>query len=73
VSSQATAEEEQNVKEDDWLLKESRYTSFSRTITLPSEVQADKVEATLDNGILTLKVPKAEAVLPKTIKVKAGK
>ncbi len=40
---------------------------------LPSEVQADKVDATLENGVLTLKLPKAEALLPKTIKVKAVK
>ena len=68
-----TAHQERDVKEEDWLLKESRYSSFARTITLPSEVQADKVDATLENGVLTLKLPKAEALLPKTIKVKAVK
>ncbi len=73
LTIKATSKEEQNVKEEDWLLKESRYSSFSRTVTLPSEVQADKVDATLEDGILTLKLPKAEALLPKTIKVKAVK
>lgn len=72
LTIKATAQENQDVKEEDWLLKETRYTAFSRTITLPSEVQADKVDASLDNGILTLRIPKAEAVLPKAIKVKAA-
>ena len=73
LTIKATAQQEKDVKEEDWLLKESRYSSFSRTITLPSEVQADKVEATLENGVLTLRLPKAEALLPKTIKVKTVK
>lgn len=73
LTIKATTQEEKDVKDEDWLLRESRYNAFSRSITLPSEVQADKVDATLENGILTLKIPKAEAILPKTIKVKAGK
>ena len=70
LTIKATVQEEKDVKEEDYLLRERRYASFARTITLPTEVQADKVEATLENGILTLKLPKAEAVVPKTIKVK---
>lgn len=70
LSIKAEAKEEKDVKEDGWLLKERRFNSFARSITLPSEVQADKVEATMENGILTLKLPKTEALVPKTIKVK---
>jgi HSP20 family protein len=43
--------------------------SFSRSFTLPTEVDADKVEATLKNGILTLKLPKSEAAKPKQITI----
>ncbi len=71
LSIKATAQEDKDVKEESWLLKERRYSAFARTITLPTEVQSDKVEATMDSGILTLRLPKAEAVVPKTIKVKA--
>ena len=71
LTIKASTQEEQDVKNEDWLLKESRYTNYSRTITLPSEVQADKVEATLEGGILALHIPKAEAIQPKSIKVKA--
>lgn len=43
--------------------------SFSRSFTLPSEVNADKVEATLKNGILTIVMPKSEAAKPKQITI----
>ena len=35
------------------------YGSFTRSITLPEPVDADKIEATFDNGILDLRIPKA--------------
>ena len=73
LSIKATLQEDKDVKDQDWLLKESRYAAFARTISLPGEVQADKVEATLDNGILTLRIPKAEALQPKSIKVQTRK
>lgn len=67
--------EEQEVKRENYLLQERRYGSFHREVALPVEVEADKAEATFENGILSLKLPKAERVKPKTIKVtaKAGK
>jgi HSP20 family protein len=42
---------------------------FARTVTFPVEVDASKVEANIKNGILSLRVPKAEAMRPKTIKI----
>jgi len=45
-------------------------TSFSRSFTLPSDVDSGKVEATLKNGLLVLTLPKAEAAKPKQITVK---
>lgn len=44
---------------------------FSRSLTLPTALDAGKTEAMIKNGLLTLRVPKAEAHRPKTIKVKA--
>jgi HSP20 family protein len=44
--------------------------SFSRIIGLPGDIDADKVDAKLENGILTVSVPKAEAAKPKQIAVK---
>jgi HSP20 family protein len=63
--------EEEEAKEEDYFFKERRYRSFSRTVTLPMEVKSEKAEATFDNGVLTLTMPKAEVVKPKQIKVKA--
>ncbi|GJQ26800.1 MAG: molecular chaperone Hsp20 [Phycisphaerae bacterium] len=44
---------------------------FCRTVTLPVEIDADKVEATLKNGVLTVKLPKAEAARPRKISVRS--
>ncbi len=45
--------------------------SFTRVIRLPSEVNADQVQAALNDGVLLLTLPKAEAARPRKIKVKA--
>jgi HSP20 family protein len=44
-------------------------TSFSRSFTLPSEIDSSKVEASLKDGILTLTLPKVEAAKPKQITI----
>jgi HSP20 family protein len=53
------------------LRSEIGYGKFSRAFELPEDIEADKVEANLENGVLTLRVSKAEAVKPRTIKVQA--
>lgn len=62
--------EEQEVQEQNYARREIRYGAFSRSIVVPMQIQHDKVEATFDNGILTLTLPKAEAVKPKQIQIK---
>jgi HSP20 family protein len=60
--------------EDDqaqWLLRERRFGKFARTLTLPTEVDGAKAEASIDNGVLTVRLPKAEAARPKSIKIQA--
>lgn len=62
--------ENKETDEDNYHLRE-RYTgSFMRRITLPNNIDADKIEATNENGVLTLVLPKAESVKPKRIQVK---
>ncbi len=53
-----------------YIYRERRFGPFSRTLTLPAALDPDKAEATIENGILTLSLPKAEAARPKAIKVK---
>ncbi len=42
---------------------------FSRVVKLPGDIDSDKIEAKLENGILTLTIPKAEESKPKQIKI----
>ncbi len=53
-----------------YLLAERPSGRFHRVISLPTPLDAGKVEAELENGILTLKIPKAEEAKPRTIKIK---
>ena len=55
------------------MLRERRYGSFSRSITFPMPIDADKIEASIDNGQLTLTLPKAETVRPRRIAVKGSR
>jgi HSP20 family protein len=43
--------------------------SFSRSVSIPMEVQADQIKAAYENGVLTVTLPKREAVKPKKINV----
>jgi HSP20 family protein len=54
-------------------LRERRTGTFSRSIKFPVQIESDAIEANYDNGVLTLTLPKAEAVKPKKIEVKVSK
>ena len=62
---------EDELKEASYHLRERRSSNFSRSLQLPSPVQSDKAKAEFENGVLTLTLPKAEEMRPKTITVKA--
>jgi HSP20 family protein len=53
----------------EYIFQERGYGKFSRMLTLNVPVNHDKVEASFENGVLTITLPKTEAVKPKTIKV----
>jgi HSP20 family protein len=52
---------------------ERRYGAFRRSITLPAQVQAEQIEASFDNGVLQIVVPKMEEAKPKRIQVRPGR
>jgi len=52
--------------------REREAGTFSRMIGLPGDINRDNVDAKLENGILTVVVPKAEIAKPKKIAVKTG-
>ncbi len=62
--------EKEEVTERAYHLREQRWGVFERTIGLPTDVMADKARAEFENGILTITLPKAEEVRPRTISIK---
>jgi len=48
---------------------ERTYGSFARSVTLPCDIVEDKVSASMDGGVLTIELPKAEEARPKKVKV----
>jgi HSP20 family protein len=44
---------------------------FSRALSLPGEIDREKIEAALDNGVLTITIPKSEKARPRQISIKA--
>lgn len=59
-----------DVKDEEYYRCEMCYGSFSRSITLPAAVDADKIEATFENGILEISLPKAREAKPAKIQIK---
>jgi len=56
--------------EGKYLLRERRFGLFQRSIALPERVDADKIEATFEDGVLILSIPKVEEIKPKRISIK---
>jgi len=52
---------------------ERRYGAFRRSITLPAQVQAEQIEASFEDGVLQIMVPKMEEAKPKRIQVRPGR
>jgi HSP20 family protein len=65
-----THEEKEN-NSGNYIRRERRYGEFARSIQLPAGLQTDKAEASFENGVLTLQIPKSEQVKPRSIKIKA--
>ncbi len=64
-----TIEGEFKADEQEYLASELPHGPFRRTLELPASVDAEKAEAKIMDGVLTLRLPKVEAARPKTIKV----
>ena len=62
---------EEKVEKANYIRQERRYGAFSRSVTLPTSIVAEQSKAEFEHGVLTLTLPKAEEVKPKSIKVKA--
>ena len=67
VSGESKQEEAADKRQYHW--RQLRRGAFSQSLSLPSEVDADKAQAKFDNGMLTVTLPKAEAAKPKRIQI----
>ena len=67
ISGETRAEEE--VKEENYVRRERRYGSFSRSLALPVEAEGDKAEAAFEDGVLTVTIPLAEEPQPEPVKI----
>lgn len=72
VTIHGKREEERSAKEDDYFVKELYWGSFSRSITLPEEIDVDEAEAIEKHGLLILKLPKLDKKKQSKLKVRTG-
>jgi HSP20 family protein len=60
-----------DVDQEDYFYQECYWGTFSRSIILPVEIDADRAEAKIKNGILTVRIPKANTAVTRKLKVRA--
>ena len=63
-------EHAEEILDEDYLYQECYWGSFSRSVILPVEVKPDKIDAVLENGVLTITLPKAKPKKQVSVKVK---
>ena len=61
---------EEEKKTDTWHRREVRYGSFTRSFSLPVDVKADKADASFNDGVLMISIPKEEKALHRKIQIK---
>lgn len=71
VTIKGQRSQEETVKSDDYFYQECYWGRFSRSVILPVEIDSDRVNACLKNGILTIKMPKLDKAKIKKIKIKS--
>jgi HSP20 family protein len=72
LSIKAEHSEESEDSGERFLRRERRFGSVSRSVALPSMVDEDACEASLENGVLTLRIPKSQEAMPRKVKIGAG-
>ena len=72
VTIRAEARAAADVPADTWLMREHRFGVMQRSITLPAPVSSDNAEARIENGVLSLRLPKTQGVEARRITVAAS-
>jgi len=70
VTIRGERRKEDETRDEDYYYQECYWGAFSRSIILPVDVEANKAEAIMKNGILTIKLPKAETAKARKIQVR---
>ena len=73
IKGEMTKELEEEGQESRYHLRERRFGTFSRTISMPGTVDVDHIQAETKNGVLEIHLPKKEEVKPRRIQIKGGK
>lgn len=60
-----------DVDSEDYFYQECYWGTFSRSIILPVEIDSDRAEAKIKNGVLTIRIPKANTAMTRKLKVKS--
>lgn len=71
ITIKGNRQKDEQIREENYYYQECYWGPFSRSIILPVDVEVDQAEATMKNGILTVKLPKVEKVKTKKIAIKA--
>jgi len=69
ISGEKKEHREEGSEKEQYHLSERRWGRFSRAFVLPREVEAERIEARYENGVLTLSIPKSERAKPRRIEV----
>lgn len=69
LTLRADARAEDERRGEQWLMREQRYGTMQRSITLPAPVSSDNTQATIEHGVLSLRLPKAQAAMARRITV----
>lgn len=64
--------DETETTKGEYHLRERRFGVFSRSIMLPTTVKSDDIHASVENGVLSLRLPKMEEIKPKRIQINSG-
>lgn len=70
VTIRGERQQDEEIPGDNYYYQECYWGPFSRSVILPVEIVADKAEATMKNGILTLRLPKADTTKTRKIQVR---
>lgn len=70
VTIRGSRRHDEEVQEEEYFYRECYWGSFSRSIILPVDIIAEKADASLKDGILTIRVPKADSLVTKKVKVR---